>query len=175
MNAFNMIDGLNGICASMALVPISFVAFYGNFSYGLLIPVGAVVGFLAYNLGYLGKKRRVFLGDSGSNMLGFAVAFICIEYSQDINHTSYINPATALWLVAIPLLDCIVVLLSRILKGIMPFRPGRDHLHHKLLDMGLSPKKILLFFIFLSIFLASLGYYFEHNFHDKEYISFYCS
>ena len=174
MNAFNMIDGLNGICASMALVPISFVAFYGNFSYGLLIPVGAVVGFLAYNLGYLGKKRRVFLGDSGSNMLGFAVAFICIEYSQDINHTSYINPATALWLVAIPLLDCIVVLLSRILKGIMPFRPGRDHLHHKLLDMGLSPKKILLFFIFLSIFLASLGYYFEHNFHDKEYISFYC-
>ena len=174
MNAFNMIDGLNGICASMALVPISFVAFYGNFSYGLLIPVGAVVGFLAYNLGYLGKKRRVFLGDSGSNMLGFAVAFICIEYSQDINHTSYINPATALWLVAIPLLDCIVVLLSRILKGIMPFRPGRDHLHHRLLDMGLSPKKILLFFIFLSIFLASLGYYFEHNFHDKEYISFYC-
>ena len=148
MNAFNMIDGLNGICASMALVPISFVAFYGNFSYGLLIPLGAVVGFLAYNLGYLGKKRRVFLGDSGSNMLGFAVAFICIEYSQDINHTSYINPTTALWLVAIPLLDCIVVLISRILNGIMPFRPGRDHLHHRLLDIGLSPKKNTTIFYF---------------------------
>ena len=173
MNAFNMIDGLNGICASMALVPISFVAFFGDFSYGLLIPIGAVIGFLAYNLGYLGKKRRVFLGDSGSNMLGFAVAFICIEYSQDINHPSYINPTTALWLVAIPLLDCIVVLTSRILKGVMPFRPGRDHLHHRLLDIGLSPKKILLFFIFLSILLASIGYYFEQNFHDKEYISFY--
>ena len=173
MNAFNMIDGLNGICASMALVPISFVAFFGNFSYGLLIPIGAIIGFLAYNLGYLGKKRRVFLGDSGSNMLGFAVAFICIEYSQDIDHTSYIKPTTALWLVAIPLLDCIVVLISRILNGIMPFRPGRDHLHHRLLDIGLSPKKILLFFIFLSILLASIGYYFEQNFHDKEYISFY--
>ncbi len=173
MNAFNMIDGLNGICASMALVPISFVAFFGDFSYGLLIPIGAVIGFLAYNLGYLGKKRRVFLGDSGSNMLGFAVAFICIEYSQDIDHTSYIKPTTALWLVAIPLLDCIVVLISRILNGIMPFRPGRDHLHHRLLDIGLSPKKILLFFIFLSILLASIGYYFEQNFHDKEYISFY--
>jgi UDP-GlcNAc:undecaprenyl-phosphate GlcNAc-1-phosphate transferase len=173
MNAFNMIDGLNGICASLALVPLSFVAFFGNFSYGLLIPIGAIVGFLAYNLGYLGKKRRVFLGDSGSNMLGFAIAFICIEYSQDINHASYINPVTALWLVAIPLLDCIVVLISRILKGIMPFRPGRDHLHHRLLDMGFTPKKILLVFISLSIILASLGYYFEQNYPNKEYISFY--
>ena len=173
MNAFNMIDGLNGICASLALVPISFVAFFGYFSYGLLIPIGAIIGFLAYNLGYLGKKRRVFLGDSGSNMLGFAVAFICIEYSQNINHASFINPITALWLVAIPLLDCIVVLVSRILKGIMPFRPGRDHLHHRLLDMGFSPKKILSIFVSLSIILASLGYYFEQNFPNKEYISFY--
>jgi UDP-GlcNAc:undecaprenyl-phosphate GlcNAc-1-phosphate transferase len=78
-----------------------------------------------------------------------------------------------LWLVAIPLLDCIVVLVSRILKGIMPFRPGRDHLHHKLLDMGFSPKKILLIFISLSIILALLGYYFEQNFPNNEYISFY--
>ncbi len=173
MNAFNMIDGLNGICASLALVPLSFVAFFGNFSYGLLIPIGAIVGFLAYNLGYLGKKRRVFLGDSGSNMLGFAVAFICIEYSQNINHESYINPVTALWLVAIPLLDCIVVFLSRILKGIMPFRPGRDHLHHKLLDMGIKPKKILLIFIFVSILLALIGYSFEKIFPEEEYFSFY--
>ena len=173
MNAFNMIDGLNGICASFALVPILFVTFFGNFSYGLLIPIGAIMGFLAYNLGYLGKKRRVFLGDSGSNILGFAVAFICIEYSQDINHASYINPVTALWLVSVPLLDCIVVLLSRLLKGMMPFRPGRDHLHHKLLDIGISPKKILLIFIFLSISLAFTGYYLENSFPDKEYISFY--
>ena len=49
MNAFNMIDGLNGICASLALIPIIFVAFLGNFSFGLLIPIGAILGFLAYN------------------------------------------------------------------------------------------------------------------------------
>ena len=88
MNAYNMIDGLNGICASLALIPIMYMTLLGNFSYGLLVPIGAILGFLAYNLGYLGKKRRVFLGDSGSNMLGFAVAFICIEYSQNINHSS---------------------------------------------------------------------------------------
>ena len=173
MNAFNMIDGLNGICASFALVPLIFVTYFGNFSYGLLIPIGAILGFLAYNLGYLGKKRRVFLGDSGSNILGFAVAFICIEYSQDINHSSYVNPVTTLWLVAIPLVDCVTVLISRILKGIMPFRPGRDHLHHKLLNLGIKPKQILVMFIFLSVFLASTGYSIEKFYPNKEYISFY--
>ena len=173
MNAYNMIDGLNGICTAFALIPIMFVTLFGNFSYGLLIPIGAILGFLAYNLGFLGKQRRVFLGDSGSNMLGFSVAFICIEYSQDISHASFINPVTALWLVAIPLLDCITVMSSRLLKGIMPFRPGRDHLHHKLLNLGIKPKRILSIFVLLSLVLALIGYFFEINFPDKEYISFY--
>ncbi len=173
MNAFNMIDGLNGICASLALVPIMFVTFLGNFSYGLLVPIGAILGFLAYNLGYLGKKRGVFLGDSGSNMLGFAVAFICIEYSQNINHMSYMNPVTALWLVGLPLIDCIAVMVSRALKGVMPFRPGRDHFHHRLLDYGTKPKKILRIFILISIVMAVIGLLFEIYFPNREYISFY--
>ncbi len=173
MNAYNMIDGLNGICASLALIPIMYVTFLGNFSYGLLVPIGAILGFLVYNLGYLGKKRRVFLGDSGSNMLGFAVAFICIEYSQDINHLSYINPVTALWLVALPIIDCIAVIVSRILKGIMPFRPGRDHLHHKLLDLGIKPMNIFYIYIITSSFLALIGFSLEISFQNKEYISFY--
>ena len=173
MNAFNMIDGLNGICASLALIPIMYVTYLGNFSYGLLIPIGAILGFLAYNLGYLGKKRGVFLGDSGSNMLGFAVGFICIEYSQNINHASYINPVTALWLVALPLIDCIAVMVSRSLKGIMPFRPGRDHLHHRLLDLGIKPKRILLIFITSSMILALIGFLLEIYFPEKEYVSFY--
>ena len=172
MNAFNMIDGLNGICASLALTPILFLTFLGNFDYGLLIPTGAILGFLAYNLGYLGKGRRVFLGDSGSNMLGFAVAFICIEYSQNINQQSNINPVTALWFVAIPLVDCITVMISRIFKGIMPFRPGRDHLHHKLLDYGIKPKKILYIIIFLSIILSLVGFFIELIYPESEYISF---
>lgn len=173
MNAFNMIDGLNGICASLALIPIAYVTYLGNFSYGLLIPIGAILGFLAYNLGYLGKRRRVFLGDSGSNMLGFAVAFICIEYSQDINHLSYINPVTALWLVFIPLVDCIAVVSVRLINGITPFTPGRDHLHHRLLNMDIKPKKILIIFILLAVFLSLIGFTIELFYPNKEYISFF--
>tara|TARA_A100001388_G_scaffold96647_1_gene70355 strand:+ start:1465 stop:2853 length:1389 start_codon:yes stop_codon:yes gene_type:complete len=173
MNAFNMIDGLNGICAALALIPITYLTVLGNFSYGLLIPIGAILGFLAYNLGYFGKKRRVFLGDSGSNMLGFAVAFVCIEYSQNINHSSYINPVTALWLVSIPLVDCIAVMISRAINGIMPFRPGREHLHHRLLNIGIKPKKILFIMVFSSILFSYLGFLIELIYPDKEYISFY--
>ena len=168
MNAYNMIDGLNGICASFGLVPLIFLTFFGSVKYGLLIPIGAILGFMAYNLGYLGKKRRVFLGDSGSNYIGFTVAFRCIAYSQD---SQIINPVAALWLVAIPLLDCLGVIVSRVKKGLMPFTPGRDHLHHKLLDKGYSPKNILYIFILISIVLCSVGCLLEFFFPNDDYIS----
>ena len=170
MNAFNMIDGLNGICASFALMPLLILMFFGSVKYGLLIPIGALIGFLTYNLGWFGKKRGVFLGDSGSNLLGFIVAILCIDLSQE--HQA-INPVTALWLVAIPLLDCVGVMGSRLLKGIGPFKPGRDHLHHKLLDLGLTQNNILVLFITLSSGLGLIGWMFEVVFPSKEYLSFY--
>ena len=173
MNAYNMSDGLNGICASFGLIPLIFIGFSGPVHYGTIILMGVLMGFLAYNLGWLGKKRRAFLGDSGSNSIGFAVAVLCIYYSQGYSASGYIiNPVTSLWLVAIPLLDCLGVIISRAIKGVMPFRPGRDHFHHKLLDQGFSPKQILLIFIFLSITLCSIGFILESIYADKEYISF---
>ena len=173
MNAFNMIDGLNGICAAFALVPIIFITLFGNFSSGLLIPIGSILGFLAYNMGFLGKKRRVFLGDSGSNILGFLVAFLCIEYTQNSNNPYLLNPVTALWLVAIPLVDCINVMISRVMRGIGPFDPGRDHLHHKLLSLGIKPKKIFYIFISISVTLSIIGFIIEQNYSDQAYISFF--
>ena len=170
MNAFNMSDGLNGICASFGLIPLIFLLFFDSGKYGLIVPIGALTGFLAYNLGYFGKKRRVFLGDTGSNCLGFLLAWVCISLSQ-IDQT--LNPVTALWLVALPLLDCIVVMTSRLLKGIQPFRPGRDHLHHKLLDSGYSPNKILGIFLMSSVILSCVGFWFEAVYPDQEFISFY--
>ena len=85
MNAFNMIDGINGLCASICL--ICFVALIYTINanniptlFPLILPVGAIVGFLMYNLGILGD-RTVFLGDSGSNSLGFLCAWILIYFS----------------------------------------------------------------------------------------------
>ena len=165
-----MSDGLNGICASFGMIPLVMIMLFSNAQYGLLVPIGALLGFLIYNLGYFGKKRSVFLGDHGSNTIGFLIAMVLISASQ-VDQT--INPVTALWLVALPLLDCLGVIISRILKGIQPFRPGRDHLHHKLLDIGFSSESILGIFILSTVVLSSIGFGLEFAYPSKEYLSFY--
>ena len=84
MNAYNMSDGLNGICASFGLIPIVFIGFAGPVHYGTIILMGTLIGFLAYNLGWLGKKRRAFLGDSGSNSIGLQLLFYVYITVKDI-------------------------------------------------------------------------------------------
>jgi UDP-GlcNAc:undecaprenyl-phosphate GlcNAc-1-phosphate transferase len=176
INAFNMIDGLNGLCASLCLVCFTAIIYMINADtvpslFPLILPVGAITGFLMYNLGVLGNQRTVFLGDNGSNALGFMCAWILVYFSSVEN--SNFAPVTALWFVAIPFFDAVGVMTSRVVKGIMPLRPGRDHLHHKLLDMGLSSNAIYVVLIFISASFAALGYIFNNNFPESHYISFY--
>ena len=176
INAFNMIDGLNGLCASLCLVCFIAIIYMINNDtvpslLPLILPVGAITGFLMYNLGVLGNQRTVFLGDNGSNALGFMCAWILVYFSS-VENSNFV-PVTALWLVAIPFFDAVGVMAYRAIKGIMPLRPGRDHLHHKLLDMGLSSNTIYLVLIFISALLAAVGYIFNYSFPDSHYISFY--
>ena len=98
-------------------------------------------------------------------------AWILVYFSSVEN--SNFAPVTALWFVAIPFFDAVSVMSSRAIKGIMPLRPGRDHLHHKLLDMGLSSNAIYVFLIFTSALFAAFGYVFNHSFPESHYISFY--
>ena len=174
MNAFNMLDGLNGLCAGMTLQTLLVIFLITTLytpAYGFLIPIGAIIGFMLYNLGLIGKKRRVFLGDNGSNLMGFLAGWIAIYVSQGEN--AIIEPVTALWFVFIPLIDCVTVIISRIINGVMPFRPGRDHLHHRLLDRGLNSNQILQIYIVFSIILSSIGYAIQTAFPNAIYLSFY--
>jgi UDP-GlcNAc:undecaprenyl-phosphate GlcNAc-1-phosphate transferase len=98
-------------------------------------------------------------------------AWILVYFSFVEN--SNFAPVTALWFVAIPFFDAVSVMVSRAIKGIMPLRPGRDHLHHKLLDIGLSSNAIYVALIFASALFAAIGYIFNHSFPDNHYISFY--
>ena len=173
-NAFNMLDGLNGLCSGMALHSMLIIFLITTFytpAYGFLIPIGAIIGFMLYNLGLIGKKRRVFLGDNGSNLMGFLTGWTAIYVSQGEN--PIIEPVTALWFVFIPLIDCVTVITSRIINGVMPFRAGRDHLHHRLLDKGLNPNQILQIYILFSAILSFVGYAIQIAFQDAIYLSFY--
>jgi UDP-GlcNAc:undecaprenyl-phosphate GlcNAc-1-phosphate transferase len=176
INAFNMIDGLNGLCASLCLVCFTATIFMISADsvsnlFPLILPLGAITGFLMYNLGILGNKRTVFLGDNGSNALGFMCAWILV-YFASIDPTNF-APVTALWLVAIPFFDAVNVMFSRALKGIMPLSPGRDHIHHKLLDYGFSSDVIYSMLILSSGFFAFVGLSFNNNLEGIDYYSFY--
>ena len=113
MNAFNMIDGINGLCSGLAFISMIFMGVFYNGFIGthLIIAVGAIAGFLIFNLGIIGKKRWVFLGDHGSNLLGFLTAMSMIGASQELRFD--FSSITALWLIAVPFLDCIGLILKK--------------------------------------------------------------
>jgi UDP-GlcNAc:undecaprenyl-phosphate/decaprenyl-phosphate GlcNAc-1-phosphate transferase len=177
INAFNMIDGINGLCSGFALIALSALLINSGFNinnYGLIIAIGSIIGFLFYNLGFLGTKRRVFLGDNGSTLLGFLIAWTCINYSQSANN--FIQPVTCLWIVAIPLLDCLGVMIGRAIKGIFPFSPGRDHIHHKLQELNQNSNKTLIGLLVLGSLLAGTGILIEASYLSSEtsFVLFLC-
>ena len=90
MNAFNMMDGINGLCSGCAMIALMLIGFFSGLIYDsmLVLIIGSMIGFIIFNLGIFGKKRGVFLGDSGSNLVGFWVAWIAIyaSQSQDIQY-----------------------------------------------------------------------------------------
>ena len=156
MNAFNMIDGINGLCAGSAVMALLFIGFYSGLMYDsvLIIIIGSIIGFLIFNLRFFGKKRGVFLGDSGSNLIGFWVAWCAIYSSQ--NTIYQVEAITMLWFVSIPLLDCIGLIFSRLIRGISIASPGRDHIHHKLM-LNYSPEGSLGIILLISLCAGLLG------------------
>jgi UDP-GlcNAc:undecaprenyl-phosphate GlcNAc-1-phosphate transferase len=109
----------------------------------------------------------VFLGDNGSTFLGFLVAWTCINYSQSPN--DFVRPVTCLWIVAIPLLDCLRVMSGRIIRGILPFSPGRDHIHHKLQLITNSSLKTLAGLLIIGSIFASVGIILEKSYLSSEF------
>ncbi len=163
MNAFNMIDGINGLCAGFAMLSLLFIGFYSGLIYDsmLILIIGSMVGFLIFNLRLFGKKRGVFLGDSGSNMIGFWVAWSAIYASQIQSYDA--NPVTMIWFVAIPLLDCIGLMVSRLYRGVGIASPGRDHIQHKLMNR-FSPEGSLGVILVISLVIGYIGIYLDNNF-----------
>ena len=163
MNAFNMIDGINGLCSGCAMLALLLIGFYSGLIYDsmLILLVGSMIGFMLFNLRFFGKKRGVFLGDHGSNLIGFWVAWAAIYASQ--NSLYQVETITMIWFVAIPLLDCIGLIIARINRGIHWSEPGRDHIHHKLMDNFTSEKSLLIILI-ISLITGFIGIYLENNF-----------
>lgn len=162
INAANMLDGMDGLAGAIslvALVALSILASQGGNVFALsigVVVIGAVAAFLVSNLP-LDMNRRVhcFMGDSGSTLLGFAVALLCISVSQD--QSPAVKPVTILWIVAIPLFELCWTVIRRCIHGISPFSSDQNHLHHMFLRAGFSVKVTFVTFVLLAISLAATG------------------
>lgn len=181
INAFNLIDGINGLAASLGII-ISLV--FGTWFFLIervelamvaFALTGALIAFLKYNI----TPADIFMGDTGSMMVGFVCAMLSIKFLE--SHTEYIVnrlaekpylsiykmksvPALAVGILIIPLFDTFRVFLIRILRRKSPFSPDKTHIHHLLLDIGYNHSQstvILVFvnigFIVMSYFLQGLG------------------
>jgi UDP-GlcNAc:undecaprenyl-phosphate GlcNAc-1-phosphate transferase len=162
INAVNMLDGVDGLAGGVVLVV--FMAFggaallSGNATQATLLFVlaGAVAGFIVFNMRSPWRSRAaVFMGDSGSMMLGFAVAWFAIELTNQAPRA--FSPITAVWILAIPILDTVSLMLRRILKKQSPFAPDHDHLHHIFLRAGFSVQQTVALIVSLSSALGLAG------------------
>ncbi len=160
-NAYNMIDGIDGLAASMILLPL--LVLFGLASTqnhpmapALLLMIIPLLVFLVFNLGPNNRVLpKIFLGDGGSVTLGFLVTASLVYFSQGEN--TLIRPVTALWLVAVPLMDMIATMLRRWRKGHKLMDADRSHLHHTLMNMGLSPRQTLLLMAGYATLCALIG------------------
>ncbi|GAB4532858.1 MAG: MraY family glycosyltransferase [Anaerolineae bacterium] len=147
MNTVNWLDGLDGLAAGVGLIAAVLFAIH---SYRLgqleiaLFPTalaGACLGFLPFNF----HPARVFLGTAGAMVLGYALATLSILAPARI--------ATALLVLGIPIVDVAWLIFSRWRRGASPARGGRDHLHYRLLDLGLSQRQIVaIYYLFCLLF-----------------------
>lgn len=163
INAFNMVDGIDGLLGGISLVTFGAFAFLMYWSgqynklYICMLFILAIVPFILMNLGALGKKRKVFMGDAGSMMLGFTIVWLLLSASQSSSSVNTVRPVSCLWLIALPLFDMCSIILRRIQRGASPFKPDREHLHHVLHDFGIKQNKTLLIICFLSAVFATIG------------------
>jgi len=151
INAINMIDGMDGLSGGMVLICMGLLAItasLGGYHPALLgfllITMACLFAFLVLNFrAPVHKPALIYLGDSGSTMLGFILAWVLIQSSQ--GGSERVIPATvALWFLAVPLMDTVYLFIARPLSGKSPFEPGTDHLHHLLAGKGLSRARVVL-------------------------------
>jgi UDP-N-acetylmuramyl pentapeptide phosphotransferase/UDP-N-acetylglucosamine-1-phosphate transferase len=172
-NAFNLIDGVDGLAGSVAVLTM--------FTLGVCLAwmrqpsmacvgfsmMGAAAGFLRYNI----SPARIFMGDTGSLIIGFTTSILSIlfinTYNPDSSFASALNlseehPASilviAFAIVSVPVLDCFRVFFRRITKGRSPFSADRTHIHHYLLDLGLTSRQTVLAIVVINAILIAVSF-----------------
>ncbi len=170
INGFNLIDGVDGLAAITGIITIlAFgIWFYLNGNYHIPIMSAALVGgllaFLYYNV--FSKRQKIFMGDTGSLLLGFLLAVVAIHFSEFTilnkypGHSFVMNsgPAVALAILIVPIIDTTRVFFLRISQGKSPFSADKNHIHHRMLALGFTHVQTSLILGVINIAFIILGY-----------------
>ncbi len=168
INAFNMVDGIDGLLGGLTIVTFGALAYISYVDGQLLLArfcllmMIVVIPYICLNLGFpFGVRKKVFMGDAGSMLIGFTVIWVLLQGTQ--GPKAQMTPVTALWLIAIPLMDMTCTMVRRIRKGVSPFKPDREHLHHICLRAGLSSHQALVVICGIATLLAVAGIALEYG------------
>ncbi len=172
-NAVNLADGLDGLAGGMVLLCLCAIALFAaaagkpNVTALCLIEGGAVLGFLRFNT----HPARIFMGDSGSQVLGFTVGALALLATQGEDST--VSAALPLLLLGLPILDTATVMVRRIGAGRSPFAADSNHLHHRLLALGFTHREAVATVYLLQVGLVLLAYFLRFE-SDGEVVATFC-
>lgn len=158
-NAINLSDGLDGLAGGTSLITVSIIALLAFDSNGEIVVLismavaGSILGFLRHNT----YPARLFMGDTGSQFLGFSLGVLVIILSQTVN--SAMSPLIPLFILGLPILDTMAVMGQRIYERRSPFSPDKNHIHHKLLDIGFDQYEAVFIIYLLQSALIAVAYF----------------
>ena len=164
-NSFNLIDGVDGLAGSLGLLTSSIFGIYfyltGHILYSVmaLSLAGSLIAYLIYNI----HPAKIFMGDTGSLLIGllnsvFVIKFISVAADPAMGYPLESAPALGFAILMVPLFDTLRVVSIRILNRRSPFSPDRNHIHHFLLELGLSHKMISFTCVGANILFIALAY-----------------
>ncbi len=170
INAFNLIDGINGLAGSTGvLISLTLGTWFLLIDHAELAIVafslaGSVIAFLRYNY----TPAKIFMGDTGSLIIGMVCAILAIEFielNREIRPSEYAfssQPAIAVAILILPLFDTLRVFITRALKGKSPMKPDRSHIHHLLIDAGLSHMQATATLVIVNVAFILLAVRLQH-------------
>jgi UDP-GlcNAc:undecaprenyl-phosphate/decaprenyl-phosphate GlcNAc-1-phosphate transferase len=162
-NAINLADGLDGLAGGTTLLSLSALALLaftaGTQFVGVvaIVIVGAILGFLRYNT----HPARVFMGDGGSQILGFSAGVLAVVLTQD--ELTPLSSALPLLLLGIPIIDTLMVMTQRVLEGRSPLQADKNHIHHRLLALGFDHHEAVMGIYLLQASLFVTAWYLRYE------------
>lgn len=162
-NAVNLVDGLDGLAGGTSLLSLGAIALLAYLSGGVMLVMlalaiaGSIFGFLRYNT----HPAVIFMGDTGSQFLGYSIGVAAVLLTQQVN--TALSPVLPLILMGLPILDTLTVMTRRMMGGRSPFSADKNHFHHRLMKLGLEHYEAVIVIYLVQIALIVLAFVFKYQ------------